>query len=137
MGKIFSKNTAFFKECSILNAPKAEVNINSYFTENNVTIIKTILLKLLREIIAVYCENLLKHINILCGQSAAFNLKSYGSYNDHFPKCSVTALHAKPVFSCTLKLLTHNVKTFVSCFILIKWPLLYFKFMVPCIMIQC
>jgi len=85
---------------------------------------KTIQLILLREIIAVYCENLWKHINILCGQSAAFNLKFYGSYSDNFAKCAVIALHAKSVFSCALKLPTHNGKTFDSCFILIKWSLL-------------
>jgi hypothetical protein len=82
---------------------------------------------LLREIIAVYCEDLLKHINILCGQSAALNLKFYGSYSDHLAKCTVTALHAKPVFSCALKLPTPSGKTFVSCFIMIKWSLLCYN----------
>jgi hypothetical protein len=42
-------------------------------------------LMLFREIIAVYCENHMEHINALCGQNSEFfNVKSGGTYAYHY-----------------------------------------------------
>jgi hypothetical protein len=75
VGKIFSKNTKFFKQCCILNALKAEVHINFFLPHRKQChYYKDHTVKTVERNNGVYCENLLKHINILCGQSAAFNL---------------------------------------------------------------
>jgi hypothetical protein len=43
------------------------------------------LLMPLRETVAVYCENHIKHINTLCGKNAEFSsVKSGGTYSNHW-----------------------------------------------------
>jgi hypothetical protein len=62
------KQIQFPKRCDLLGIPDdgQSVDIHSVFIAN------TGLLMLLRETVAVYCENRKKHIDILCGQNAEF-----------------------------------------------------------------
>jgi hypothetical protein len=40
---------------------------------------------LFREIVAVYCDNHMKHTNTLCGQNVEFLcVKAGGTYSDHW-----------------------------------------------------
>jgi hypothetical protein len=48
-----------------------------------------------REMVSVYRDNLMKHINTLCGQSTAFNLKSHGSYSDCIACKDIVFLHSE------------------------------------------
>jgi hypothetical protein len=38
---------------------------------------------LLREIVAVYCENHAEHINRICVQEAEYNVRAGGTYSNH------------------------------------------------------
>jgi hypothetical protein len=49
-----------------------------------ISITKTYWVLLFREVIIVYYENLMKHINTVFGQNAEFfNVKAYGTYSKH------------------------------------------------------
>jgi hypothetical protein len=59
-------------------------SVRTSYETHYVSAKKTNQLMLFGEIVPVYCENPMKHINILCGQnSQVFNVNAGGTYNGH------------------------------------------------------